>query len=329
MTRFCPRRPKRLTAMLAFAVALAVPSAASAEPYFGFNDGSFWKETTPAQSAALHADAGATSTRVTLDWSYIEGTPGNYGWKTYDAIYHAQLARGIRPLFTISGAPAWAWEPGRQCAAGDVCRFPPARAHDGAWATFAERVAARYPQLAGIEVWNEPNFGGFWRGGIDPARYTELLELAYDAIKRVRPGMTVVAGGMAGILQEPGNSYAMSTRQFLQAMYENGARGHMDAIALHPYPEDVDFWRTYKLISAVKDTAAAHGDDLPLWLTEVGITTTDGRFNEAAQGAIVSNLWERLRDYRALPPSTSTRSSRPPTGARPTRRAAGASSART
>lgn len=36
------------------------------------------------------------------------------------------------------------------------------------------------------EVWNEPNIVNFWAPGPDPARYTQLLKLAYPAITAAR-----------------------------------------------------------------------------------------------------------------------------------------------
>jgi hypothetical protein len=279
------------------AAALALPSAASAQPYFGFNDSSFWTETTPAQSAALHADAGATSTRIVVDWAAVEATPGSFVWSAYDAIYSAQLARGIRPLFQLFDAPPWAWEPSRTCPADEVCHFPPARAHDAEWSRFARSVAARYPQIVGIEVWNEPNISDFWRGGVDPVRYTELLKLASKAIKATRRTMPVISAGLAGVLAEPDTAQHMTTRRFLQAMYANGMRGTVDGVGLHPYPEDIDFGRSYRLISLAEDTRDANGDSVPLWLTEFGLSTTDGRFTEKNQALVITNLWDRLRRY--------------------------------
>src|SRR3989442_1022252 len=96
----------------------------------------------------------------------------------------------------------------------------------------APPVAARYPQLAGIEIWNEPNMTWAWAPSPDPARYTQLLRLAYDAVKAVNPSMPVIGGSLAANLSPAATSASTPIRPFLQSMYDNGARGHLDGISI-------------------------------------------------------------------------------------------------
>jgi hypothetical protein len=96
---------------------------------------------------------------------------------------------------------------------------------------------------------------------------------------------------------EPDTAQHMTTRHFLQSMYANGMRGTIDGLGLHAYPEDIDFGRSYRLISQTEDTRDANSDTVPLWLTEFGLSTTDGRFTEKNQGLVIANLWDRLRRY--------------------------------
>ncbi len=49
-------------------------------------------------------------------------------------------------------------------------------------------MATRYQgKVADYEVWNEPNYNGFWAPTPDAAQYTALLKIAYTAIKGGRP----------------------------------------------------------------------------------------------------------------------------------------------
>ena len=50
----------------------------------------------------------------------------------------------------------------------------------------------------GIEVWRNMNRANTWPAGqIDPAAYTYLLAMAFEAIKTANPGALVITGGIA------------------------------------------------------------------------------------------------------------------------------------
>jgi hypothetical protein len=268
-----------LSSLLALACLIPAASASAATsvqtPWFGFNDLSGASGAVPFDTAAsLSANAGATSTRMTIDWSWIEPRNDSFSWGMFDGVYWRSLARGVRPLIGITGAPRWAWDASATCPATSTCAYPPGRSHDADYQDLVRRLVARYPQAVGIEIGNEPNLSWAWAGGLDPARYTELVKLGYDAVKSVNPGMPVIAGALAPVLSEVNNADTIGLRPYLQAMYDNGIKGHMDAIAVHPYPHDVDFGLAFKALSITKETRTANGDDVPLWLTEYGLSTT-------------------------------------------------------
>ena len=144
---------------LLVALALAAPAAAaSPTPWTGFNDISGVAGAVPFDTAAATAArAGATSTRVIVDWSWIEPAPGHYAWGVVDGFYRANLAHGMRPLLGVTGAPRWAWDASARCRAGTRCAFPPGRAHENAYAAMLARLTRRYPRAVAIEIGNEPN----------------------------------------------------------------------------------------------------------------------------------------------------------------------------
>jgi hypothetical protein len=270
----------------------APPAPAGRPPLFGFNDNSVRAgQVDAATSARLAAAAGANVTRLTFDWRYAERTPGAYDFAEYDAIYAASLARGIRPLWIVMFAPRWAWDDGTTCS-GD-CRFPPADEHLDDWRRLVARIAARYPQSAGIEVWNEPNLGGFWHGGIDPARYARVLSAAGEAVAGSRPELPVVGGSVSN--NQVTDQRNLSLRDFLSGVFAAGGGPAMDALSVHTYPwslalGDGTIWdRTFAQVRALRD---AHAPGTPLWVTETGLSTsgTDLRFrfgsDEQATGLV-------------------------------------------
>src|SRR3954451_22244105 len=232
-----------LLTLLALACLVPAASAPAATgvttPWFGFNDSSSLSGVLPFETSALNAaSGGATSTRMTIDWAWVEPSNDTFTWGMFDGVYWKSLARGIRPLIGITGAPRWAWEDSATCATA-TCPYPPGRAHDADYQDMIGRLVRRYPQAVGIEIGNEPNLAWAWAGGLSPARYTELLKLGYDVVKANNAGMPVIAGALAPVLGDLKTSDTYGLRPFLQAMYDNGAKGHMDAIAIHPYPYDV------------------------------------------------------------------------------------------
>jgi hypothetical protein len=248
----------------------------------------------PDHAAELAGNAGATTFRYVVDWRLVQPEPQTWHWSFYDAAYRALVARGIRPLLTIAWAPGWARSEERSCTSQD-CTYPPHPGHDVEWREFARKVAQRYPQAAAIEVWNEPNLTYSWKPWPDPARFTQLLRLAYAGVKQARPDMPVVAGGFGNL--QSAHETGIPFELYLKRVYAAGARGRMDAIGIHPYPGgagDRILDATLRQARAVRDAAGDRGT--PLWATEIGLTTT-GRVGIVSEEVQASEL---VRMYRKL-----------------------------
>src|SRR4051794_20239189 len=165
-----------LVAILACALATATAQAA---PIFGFNDNSVLQgQLSATQSATLASQAGATASRHMFDWRWNEPQQGNWKLSTPDAQYKADLSMGIHSVFTIMYAPSWAIGSDTPCDQYQAdCRFAPGADHLDAWRAAVRKIVTRYPQMAALEIWNEPNLRMFWRNGTgpDPAYYTTLV----------------------------------------------------------------------------------------------------------------------------------------------------------
>jgi hypothetical protein len=276
----------RLVAVALLAMAVVPAGAPAAARWFGFNDNAtLTGDLTPRRDARLLARAGANSVRVTVDWALV-GRGRRLDLSAYDRMYRAWTHRGIRPLLIVTGAPAWARLRWVMCPPRRACHVPPDRTHDRDWARFVAAVARRYPRAVAIEVWNEPNLAGFFAPAPDPARYAELLRIARDAVKAVRPATPVLGASLAPVLtqaREPAN-YGLAP--FLEDLYAAGAV--MDGLSIHPYPP-----RTQQAIDAALAVRDAHGDVAPLWLTELGLSTTGG-VDAATQARVLADLVPRL-----------------------------------
>jgi len=286
---------RSLIVMIACALVLGVAPASGKARWLGFNDNSSLShQLTPEEDGALLARAGANSVRIGVEWNAVERSPGNFDFSRLDAIYDELLRRGIRPLLSVMGSPPWAQPPLSFCPRMETCRFAPDRSKDQAWGHFVAEVARRFPRAVAIEIWNEPNLRVFFAPAPDPVRYTELLRIGHDAVKSVAPGMPVLGGALAPVLDGTVNGDLYALRPFLRAMYANGARGLMDGLSIHPYPHDRPVGRVYEAINAALETRDDAGDRVPLWLTEVGASTSEG-YSEAGQAALLGDLVRRLR----------------------------------
>jgi len=198
-------------------------TSAAAAPVFGFNDNAVGQGVVSnADDASWLSDAGAGIARITLEWRWVERDRGVYDFRGYDLRYSGLLARGVRPLIAVMFAPSWAVPPTVPCDfTRDNCRYPPAKSHNSDWADMLGAVARRYPQAAGIELWNEPNVVSFWAPKPDVARYTELLKIGYQAVKAANPSMPVLSGGL-GNFQTSDAAGNVAVRAFLSGIYANG-----------------------------------------------------------------------------------------------------------
>jgi polysaccharide biosynthesis protein PslG len=253
-----------------------------------------------------YADAiGARTIRFPLTWATVESSPGRWDWSVYDRLFAAARANGVGVILTPTDSPCWA-HPSLGCTGGtDRAAQPPDRNFNDAWQEFIRQVVGRYPDLTGLEVWNEPNSSPFWSPSPDPQRYTELLRLAYVASKSVRPDIPVLFGGLAPNTGSwPGQ---MDDLEFLRRAYAAGAAAYFNALAIHPYPMPFsrpDYrQRTLRLIAAARRVVwRRQRIRMPIWVTEIGISTDGpGRVSDPVQARRLVKLYQLLGRVPDLP----------------------------
>jgi len=144
-------------------------------------------------------------------------------------------------------------------------------------------------ETTAYEIWNEPNLDYEWGGHPNAAQYTALLQAGYVGIKAGDPQGIVVSaglattGGSAADLQLARQLYnaieVVPDLTFLRAMYESGARGHLDALGSHPYggrdapdtpPEEASGPIYFRRAEEQRQVMLAYGDESPVWNTEFG-----------------------------------------------------------
>ncbi len=111
-------------------------------------------------------------------------------------------------------------------------------------------------------IWNEPNNKSHWDPELDPdwSRFGEMAILAADAIARENPRLTKVLGGISPI--DP---------NFMARMKSFGVLDRVDAVAVHGFPLDWNLWQIHEWPQKIAEIRAV--TDLPIWVSEVGIST--------------------------------------------------------
>jgi len=124
----------------------------------------------------------------------------------------------------------------------------------------------RYPGRAMIDsvmFWNEPNNKSHWDfENLDPdwSRFSEMVKLAAAAVAAENPSLLRVLGGMSPI--DP---------FFVERMKNFGVLDALDVIAVHGFPLDWNHWKIDEWPAKLDEIRAV--TDLPIWVSEVGVST--------------------------------------------------------
>ncbi len=159
-------------------------------------------------------------------WNDIQPGPDTWDWTGADDVVAEVAYRGLRLVARLDHPPAWAI-------------VDPASRADGvpfnveAYAAFCGALADRYRgQIAGYQVWNEPNLQREWAGHTpDAAGYITLLRACYTAIKAADPDAIVISAGLAPTDTEPPT--AVPDEEYLQQMFDAGLSDAYDVLGLH------------------------------------------------------------------------------------------------
>jgi len=116
--------------------------------------------------------------------------------------------------------------------------------------------------IEAVKFWNEPNNKSHWAFEIDPEwrTYAEMVKLAAQAVKAEKPDILRVLGGISPI--DP---------SFINRLKSYGTLDDLNAIAVHGFPLDWNLWSIHEWPDKIAEIEAV--TDLPVWVTEVGIST--------------------------------------------------------
>jgi beta-xylosidase len=111
-------------------------------------------------------------------------------------------------------------------------------------------------------IWNEPNNKSHWDPELDPewSLFADMAIKAADAIAAEDAKIPRVLGGISPI--DP---------MFIANMKARGVLDRLDAVAVHGFPLDWNLWKIDEWPAKIKEVRDV--TDLPVWVTEVGISS--------------------------------------------------------
>jgi hypothetical protein len=246
------------------------PAAAASTLLAGVNIPGVGEQSSPAQADSTIAQARALHAKVVrteVPWSLLEPQQGQIepGAQAFlDRLVADAAAAHIGVIMVVDSTPCWASAAPSALLAGcnpladgAAKSWPPS--NPATYATFVAYLARRYgPDLAAIEVWNEPDQSNedYFAGPNKAERYAAVLRAAYPAIKAADPSVPVLAGSLVG-----------SNGAFLRLLYAAGIKGYYDGLSVHFYT------LTLGSLRSIREAQLAAGDTKPLWLDEFGWTS--------------------------------------------------------
>ncbi|WP_374300113.1 glycosyl hydrolase [Paracoccus sp. (in: a-proteobacteria)] len=213
-----------------------------------------------------YVEMGVDWVRLDIHWSLVQpNANGGFDWTLVDRVFNAIEAKGIKITAVLNNTPNW------------VDDNLSSWSDQQAFGRFAGEAAARYDNVVDHwEILNEQN-----KAGISPQDYTQVLKQAYNAIKAVDSDDVVITGGTAAV---PSTGNGMwGAVDYLEEMYEAGAKGYFDAVGYHPYsfplmPSNSAAWNGWQIMEdGIRQAMLDNGDgNKQIWMTEFGAKTIGG-----------------------------------------------------
>lgn len=225
-----------------------------------------------SQAFSQIEESGAQWVRIFVPKDQFQLGPGVYAENKMSALQSAMAhlnSKGTKVIFAVTDTT------------------PPRDADSQtAYADYVAVLAARFPTVYAIEIWNEED-AELWWPSPDATTYTALLKSSYTAIKNVNANVKVVIGGLTG------NNYA-----FLEQIYANAGGPFTDGTAIHtdtacltkgpnqigdlingrPGPTD------FSSYDEVRKVMNANGDSAkPIYMTEFGWSATTALCDQGAK----------------------------------------------
>ncbi|HLG73351.1 MAG TPA: hypothetical protein VK009_23270 [Chloroflexota bacterium] len=224
-------------------------------------------------------DAGIGFVKQAIPWQEIEPERkgefvdtkfGKPSWDKYDKRIDLINEFGLQAIVRLDSPPNWTRKDNSQPQA------PPDNLADYGDYVYAVIDHLKAKGIRYYQIWNEPNIFQGWGRTPDPAAYTALLKVAYTRAKQADPNAVILSAPLAITLEH--SDHNMSDLDFLQRMYEAGAKNYFDILSANAYglsapptdpasPDKLNFQR----VTLQRQIMEANADSgKPVWFDEFG-----------------------------------------------------------
>ncbi|HUY12187.1 MAG TPA: hypothetical protein VMX16_00970 [Terriglobia bacterium] len=200
-------------------------------------------------------DAGFRSIRIDLSWSGTEKKPGVYDFSAYDGLVQALGQSHLQTMLIL-------------CYSNALYDHGLSPYTDAGREAFTRWALAAVHHFRGHsilwEIYNEPNYGRFWRPQVNVQDYIRLALGVGEAMAENDPGEMMV-----------GPASALIDLKFLAACFQAGLLNYWSAVTVHPYrqryPESV--WAEYYAVRWLIAKYAPAGKKIPVIPSEWGYSS--------------------------------------------------------
>ncbi len=192
-----------------------------------------------------------------VDWARIETAPGVFDFNLLDQYVALAAQHNIKMVYVAGNTPQWASTAPNHVGTQGLPGATAPPTDFSIWRNFVQTLATRYKgRIFAYEIWNEADLPGYWTG--DLSEMLQICQIAYQTIKRVDPGATVLAPSLVA-----GNGL-----DYLKNFLSMGGAQFTDAIAYHLYNTN----RSPEVVVTFDQQALniAQMWGKPIWDTEFG-----------------------------------------------------------
>jgi len=199
---------------------------------------------------------------TSTSWASLEWKQGQWDFTRLDMLVNRALEHHVEPYLVLGQTPAWAaTNPSAESPYSPGLSSPPKDMDN--WRNYIRTVATHYKaKIPCYEIWNEPNWGGFYSG--TPAKLVELEKEAATILKQVDPAIKVISPGIC-------YTQSYSGRMFLYNYLKAGGGRNADAIGVHLYTGDVGVFTIGEMLKIKQMLVKYNLKSKPIWNTETGI----------------------------------------------------------
>ena len=222
---------------------------------------------------ALMQKLGIDNARADLDWSQVETQDGRWDFSRWDEVVDSADRHGVDMTAILGG--------------NTPKKYVPIYKHPVPFLRYVKEAARHFKgRIVNWEVINEANYEPFWgETPVSAAEYAKLLKAVYPVLKSENPDCRVLFSGLAG-----------APAGYLDTALKGGAGDFFDVMNIHPYT-----WSSFPecgvtgAVREIRQTLDRHGfRDKPIWVTEIGYSSSSEKRNEKFKSAAIAVALEKL-----------------------------------